>query len=198
VSDWRVPPVGADQHAHSSPSLSVPWARPVGAGSLARTRSPSLRPTVPTCQPISNLSPTISPPWMHPRPRVLQPHPSPRVPFEPSALLAHLPSLICAFCPAPSPSLSVCLHEPRAPPPPADAHRLFRGRRCARALSSATVSFALPSTTRDTLRCALSLPVASGLRSPERFLAQPESATVTPSSPYASAVVSRRQRFCSR
>jgi hypothetical protein len=184
--------------AQSSPSLSVSWARPVGAGSLGRTRSPSLCPAVPTCQLVSNLSPMISPPWTHPRPRVLWPRPSPHVPFKPRALLSHLPSLICVLCPAPSPSLSLCLREPRAPPSPADAHRLFRGRRCARAPSSATVSFALPSTTRDTLRCALSLPAASGPRSAERFLAQPESAPVAPSSLCASVVVSQRQRFCSR
>ena len=70
---------------------------------------------------------------------------------------AHLPSLICALCPAPLPSLLLCPREQGAPPPSADAHRLFRGRRCARAPFSATVSFALPSATRDTLRCALSL-----------------------------------------
>jgi hypothetical protein len=144
--------------ALTSLPLSVPWARPVGAGSLARTRSPSLCPAIPTCQPVSNLSPMISPPWTRPRPCVLRPRPSPHAPFEPRALLAHLPSFICALCPAPSPSLSLCLHEPRAPLPPADAHRLFRGRRCARAPSSATVSFALPSATRDTHWCALSLP----------------------------------------
>ncbi|PWZ25335.1 hypothetical protein Zm00014a_024348, partial [Zea mays] len=84
------------------------------------------------------------------------------------------------------------------PPLPTDAHCLFRGRRCACAPSSATVSFALPSATRDTLRCALSLPATPGPCSPERFLAQPESATIAPSSLCASAVVLRHQRFCSR
>jgi hypothetical protein len=118
--------------------------------------------------------------------------------FEPRALLAHLPSLICALYPAPSPSLSLCPREPRASPLSVDAHRLFHGRRCARAPSSATVRFALLSATWDTLRCALSLPVAPGPRSLERFLAQPESATVATSSLYASAAASRRQRFCSR
>jgi hypothetical protein len=155
-----------------------------------------------SCRPhlsvVSNLSPTISSPWTRPRPRVPQPRPSPRAPFEPRTLLAHLPSLICALCPAPSPSLSLCPREPRAPPPPADAHRLFRGRRCARAPSSATVNFALLSATRDTLRCALSLPAAPSPCSPECFLAQPESATVAPSSLCASAVASRRHLFCSR
>jgi hypothetical protein len=178
----------------SSPSfsLSVPWASLVGAVlSRAPSLSLSLCPAIPTCQPISNLSPTISPSWTRPRPRVLRPRPSPRDPFEPRALLAHLPSLICALCPAPSPSLSLCLREPRAPPPPADAHRLFCGRRCAHAPSSATVSFALPSATWYILRCALSLPAAPDTRSPGHFLAQSESATVAPSSLCASAVASR-------
>jgi hypothetical protein len=53
----------------------------------------------------------ISPPWTRPRP-------SPRAHFEPCALLAHLPSPICALCPTPSPSLSLCPCEPRALPPP--------------------------------------------------------------------------------
>jgi hypothetical protein len=109
-------------------------------------------------------------------------------PFEPHALLAHLPSLICALCPAPSPSRSLCPRKPRALPLPADAHRLFCGCRCARAPSSATVSFALPSATRDTLWCAISLSISSSPRSPEHFRAQPESATVALSNPYASVV----------
>jgi hypothetical protein len=45
------------------------------------------------------------------------------------------------------------------------------------------VSFALPSATRDTLRCALSLPAAPSPCSPERFLVQPESAAVAPVEP---------------
>jgi hypothetical protein len=192
--------LSAPTRARSLPSLSLaaPWGRAVDVVSLARTRSLSLCPAVPTCQPVSNLPPTISPPWTHPRPRVLRPRPSRRVPFDPRALLAHLPSLICALGPAPSPSLLLCPREPRAPPPPVDVHRLFRGRHCARAPSSATVSFTLPSATRETLRCALSLPAVSGPRSPESLLAQPESATIALSSTCASAVISRRQRFCSR
>jgi hypothetical protein len=194
VPDRWAPPVGANQRAHSSPSISLSRGPVRSALFLSRAPAPSLSvcPAVPTCQPVSNLSPTISPLWTHPRPRVLRPRPSPR------ALLAHLPSLICALCPAPSTSLSLCLREPRALPPPADVHRLFHGCRCARAPSSATVSFVLPSTTRDTLRCAFSLSVASGPRSLERFLVQPESATVATSSLCASAVSSQRQRFCSR
>jgi hypothetical protein len=62
---------------------------------------------------ILNLVPTISPSWTRPRPRVLRPRSSPRAPFEPRALLAHLPSSICALCPALSPSLSLCPLEPR-------------------------------------------------------------------------------------
>jgi hypothetical protein len=62
---------------------------------------------------VLNLPPTISPLWTRPRPRVLRPRPSPRAPFEPRALLAHLPSSICALCPALSPSLSLCPREPR-------------------------------------------------------------------------------------
>jgi hypothetical protein len=117
---------------------------------------------------------------------------------EPRALLAHLPSLICAPYPALSPSLSLCPRVQRALPPPADAHYLFRGRRRARAPFSATVSFAFLSAARDTLRCAHFPPVVLGPRSPERFLAQSESATVALSNPCASIVASRRQCFCSR
>jgi hypothetical protein len=104
----------AQTRAPSLPrSLAAPWDRPVGAVALARALSLSLCPTDPTRQRVPNLSPTISPPWTHPRPRVLRPRPSPRVPFEPRVLLAHLPSSICALCPALSPSLSLCPREPR-------------------------------------------------------------------------------------
>jgi hypothetical protein len=182
----------AQTRAPSLPrSLVVPWDRPISAVALARARLPSLYPTDPTCQRVPNLSPKISPPWTRPRSRDLRPRPSPR------ALLAHLPSSICALCPALS--LSRSAHANRGPPPPSiDVHRLFCGRRCARVPSSATVRFALPLATRDTLRCALSLPAAPGPRSPEHFLAQPESATVAPSSLCASVVALRRQRFPSR
>jgi hypothetical protein len=159
--------LSAPSRARLSPSLSVLWARPIGASSLACARSPSLYPAVPTCQLVSNLSPTISPPWTHPRSRVLRPRPSPRAPFEPRALLAHLPLPICTLCQTRSPSLSLCPCVQRAPPPPAADRRLFWGHRRVRAPSNATVSFASLSAARDTLRCAPSLPGSAGPRSPE-------------------------------
>jgi hypothetical protein len=70
---------------------------------------------------VPNLSPTTSPPWTRPRPHVFRPRPCARAPFEPRALLAHLPSLICSFCQTPSPSLSLCPRMQRAPPPPSTA-----------------------------------------------------------------------------
>jgi hypothetical protein len=89
---------------------------------------------------------------------------------EPRALLAHIPSLICASAQPPRPlSRSACVNR-ELRHCPADVHCLFCGRRCAHAPSSATVSFALPSATWDTLRCALSIPAAPGPRSPECFL----------------------------
>jgi hypothetical protein len=121
-----------------------------------------------------------------------------RAPFEPHALLAHLSSLICAFYSTLSPSLSLCPRVQGAPPPPAVDRCLFRGRRRARAPSSAPVSSALLPAAQDTLRCVLSLPVASGPRSPEFLLCSRSSTTVALSSPYASVVASRRRHFCSR
>jgi hypothetical protein len=159
--------LSAPTRARLSPSLSVSWARLVGASSLVCARSPSLCPTVPTCQLVSNLSPTISLLWMRPRPRVLRPRPSPRAPFEPRALLAHLPSPICALCQTRSPSLSICPRVQRAPPPPVADRRLFCGHRRVRAPPSAMVSSASLSAARDTLRCAPSLPDSAGPRSPE-------------------------------
>jgi hypothetical protein len=153
---------------------------------------------VPTCQLVLNLPPTISPQWTRPCPLVLRPCPRPRTAFEPRALLAHLSSLICACCPTLLPSLSLYPHVQRAPPPPAFDLCLFRGRRRARAPSSAMVSSALLSAARDTLRCALSLPTASSPRSSEFPLCSRSSATVASSSPCASAIASRRQHFCSR
>jgi hypothetical protein len=59
-------------------------------GPSCRRRSLSLAPALslsrhPHLSAVSNLSPTITPPWTRPRPRT-------RAPFEPRALLAHLPS----------------------------------------------------------------------------------------------------------
>jgi hypothetical protein len=106
--------MSAQTRAPSLPrSLVAPWDRPVSAVALAHVRFPSLCPTDPTCQLVPNLPPTISPPWTRPRPRVLWTRPSPCAPFEPLALLAYLPSSICALCLALSPSLSLCLREPR-------------------------------------------------------------------------------------
>jgi hypothetical protein len=165
----------------------------------SRTRARfSLCPAVPTSQLVPNLSPTISPSWTCPRPCVLRPRPRPRAPFEPRVVLTHLSSLICALCSTLSPSLSLCPRVQGTPPPPAIDYCLFRGRRRARAPSSATVSSALLSSARDTLRCALSLSTASGPRSPEPSSRSRSSATVAPSSPCASAVASRLQRFYSR
>jgi hypothetical protein len=176
--------LSAQTRAPSLPRpLAAPWDRPIGAVALARARSLSLSlcPTDPTCQRFPNLSPTISSLWTRPRPRILRPRSSPRAPFDPRALLAHLPSSICALCPALSLSLSRSAHANREPlPPPTDVRRLFRGRRCAHAPSSATVSSALPSATRDTLRCALSLPAAPGPRSLEPFLRSRSPAAVDP------------------
>jgi hypothetical protein len=96
-ADRRTPPVSPVRPL--SPPL--PLSRyPVGQ-SYRRCSFPPrplyLCPVVPTCQFVLNLPPTISPPWTRPRPRVLRPHPRPRAPFEPRALLAHLSSLICAL-----------------------------------------------------------------------------------------------------
>jgi hypothetical protein len=144
-------------------------------GQSCRRRSPpprplSLCPAVPTCQLVLNLPPTISMSWTRPRPRVLRPRPRPCAPFEPRSLLAHLSSLICALYPTLSPSLSLCPRVQGPPPPPAVDRCLFCGCRRARAPFSVTVSSALLSAARDTLRCALSFPAASGPRSPERFM----------------------------
>jgi hypothetical protein len=92
---------------------------------------------------------------------------------------------------APSAQLSRSAHANREPlPPPIDVHRLFRGRRCARAPFSATMSFALPSASRDTLHCAPSLPGSAGPRSPEWFAPppSPRRVPVPPSLPRASSV----------
>jgi hypothetical protein len=126
------------------------------------------------------------------------PRTCPRAPFEPRAMLAHLPSLIYALCPTLLPSLSLCPRVQGAPPPPTIDRCLFCGRRRACAPSSATVSSALLSAARDTLRCAISLSSASGPRSAEQPSRSRSPAPVAPSSLCASAVASRLQRFPSR
>jgi hypothetical protein len=130
---------------------------------------------------IPNLSPMISPLWTRPCPRN-------RAPFEPHALLAHLPSLIYAPCQTPSPSLSLCPRKQRAPPPPVVDCCPFCGHCRVRAPSRVTVSSASPSAARDTLRCAHTLSGSSGPRSPERFLCSRRPAAVAPLRPCASAV----------
>jgi hypothetical protein len=170
VPDRRAPPVGANPSA-LTPSLSLAalWRRVVGAVLFPRAHSLSLSHR-PHLLAVPNLSPTISPPWTRPRPLVLRPHPRARAPFEPRAMLAHLPSLICALSQTPMPSLSLYPREQRAPPPPVIGCCPFCGHRCVRASSRATVSSASPSPARDTLRFALPFSSSSGPHSPERFL----------------------------
>jgi hypothetical protein len=137
---------------------------------------------------VPNLSPTISPSWTRPRPRDLRPRPRACAPFEPRALLAHLPSLICALSQTPSPSLSLFPREQRAPPPPVVDCCPFCGHHRVRALSRANVSSASLSAARDTLQCALQLSGSTGPRSPERFLHRRSPIDVAPSRPYASTI----------
>jgi hypothetical protein len=103
VPDRRAPPVGAN------PSALTPSLFRYSMGPSYRRRSPpapalslSRRPHLSA---VPNLSPTISPPWTRPCSHVLRPCPHASAPFEPRALLAHLPLLICALCQNPSPSL---------------------------------------------------------------------------------------------
>jgi hypothetical protein len=168
VPDRRAPPVGASLSAHSPPLSRCRVGQSCRRRSFPPRPLSLSQPRRPHLSAVLNLPPMISPSWTRTRPRVLRPRPCARAPFEPRAPLAHSSSLICALCPTLSPSL--CPRELGAPPPPTGAHCLFRGRRRARAPSSATVSFALQSAARDTLRCALSLPAVSGPRSPEQFL----------------------------
>jgi hypothetical protein len=137
---------------------------------------------------VLNLPPTISPPWTRPRsPRRGRAHdrtfsghvraPAPLLspaPYSPTPPLSFAPSAQL------SRPLSLCPREQGAPPPPADDHCLFRGRRCTHVSSSVTVSFAFLSAARDTLRCTLYFPAASGPRSLERFLRSRSPAAVDP------------------
>jgi hypothetical protein len=101
--------------------------------------------------------------------RALRPRPRAHAPFDPRTLLAHLPSFICALSQTPSPSLSLCPREQRAPPPLTIARCPFCVHHRVRAPSSATVSFASPSAARDTLRCALPLSSLAGPHTLEWF-----------------------------
>jgi hypothetical protein len=197
MPDRRAPPVGAKLSAlTSSLSLSRCSVGPTYRCCFPRARS---LPLSLSCRPhLSARPPTTSPSWTRPRPRILRPRPRPRTPFEPHALLAHLPSLICALCPTLSPSLSLCSRVQGAPPLPVVDRCLFCGRRRARAPSSAMLSSTLLLAAWDTLRCALSLSAASGPRSPEQSSRSRSPAIVAPSSLYASVVASRHQHFPSR
>jgi hypothetical protein len=163
-----------------APSLSLSFSRcPVGQVyrcRSSRTRAASLCPADPTCQLVPNLPPMI--------PHRGRAHDcaifghirtsSPRTP------LAHLSLLTCPLSQTLSPSLSLCAHDQRAPPPPTVDCRPFCDRRRARAPSVASVSSALPSATRDTLWFALPLFSLPGLRSPERFLRNRSPTAVDP------------------
>jgi hypothetical protein len=136
---------------------------------------------------VPNLSPTISPPWTRPRPRILRPRPHARAPFEPRALLAHLSSLICTLSQPPRPLSRL---PTQAESFATARHRLlsFCGHRRVRAPSHVMVSSTSSSVARDTLRCALPLSGSSGPRSPERFLCSQSPAVIAPSRPCASVV----------
>jgi hypothetical protein len=108
--------LSAQPRAPSLPrSLAAPWDRSIGAVALTRARSLSLSLSTPPT-PLVSVSLTS-----HPRsPRrgratsARSPATTePRTSFEPHALLAHLPSSICALCLALSLSLMLCPREPR-------------------------------------------------------------------------------------
>jgi hypothetical protein len=154
--------------------LSAPPTPPVSASLTSRPRSPRRGRAHDRAFSGHDRAPA---PLLNPAPC----SPTSPLPFAPSAQLSR--------------PLSRSSHANREPPPPpADVHRLFHGRRCTRALSRATVSFALPPPTRDTLRCAPSFPSSAGPRSPEWFLCSRSSAPsprrvpVPPPLPRASSV----------
>jgi hypothetical protein len=193
------PRLSAQTRAPSLPrSLAAPWDRPVGAVALAHARLPSLCPIDPPVS-ASLTSRPQSPRRGRAHDRAFSGHDR-----APAPLLNPAPCLPTSPLPfAPSTQLSRPLsrsaHANREPPPPpADVHRLFRGRYCAHAPSRARVSFALPPATRDTLRCAPSLPGSADSRSPEWFLRSRSSATVAPLRPCASVVAPCLQRVPSR
>jgi hypothetical protein len=166
----------------------------------ARPLSLSLSLSVLPSPPVSHPQPPAHdpPPWTRPRPRVLWPRLRPRAPFEPRALLAHLPSLIRTLCQTLSPSLSLCPRVQRAPPPLVVDRCLFYSHHRVHALSSAMVSSASLSAAWDTLRCALSISAQSGPRSPEQSSRCRSPTAVALSSPCASTIALRHQRFPSR
>jgi hypothetical protein len=199
LPDRQVPPVGATLSAPSLPLSLCPVGQPCRRRcSRPHPLSPSLCPAVPTCQPSSTSHPR-SPRRGRAHVRAFSGHdraPAPLLNPAPCSPTSPLPFAPSAQLSRP---LSRFAHANREPPPSLDdVHRLFRGRRCARAPSSATVSFALLSATRDTLRCALPLSGLFGPRSPEWFLRSRSSATVAPSRPCASTVAPCLQRFPSR
>jgi hypothetical protein len=200
MPDRRVPPVGATPSALST-SLSRCSVGPVYQRCCSRARPLSLSLSAPPT-PLVSTSLTSRPrspcrgrahvrvfsghdrapaPLLNPAPCL----PTSPLPFAPSA------QLCC--------SLSRSARASQEPPPsPSDVHHLFRGRRCVRAPSRATVSFALSSASRDTLCCAPSLPGSAGPRSPEWFLRSRSSAIVAPSRPCASAAAQCFQRSPAR
>jgi hypothetical protein len=201
VSDRRAPPVSVDPSALTLPpslSLAALWGRPVGAVSLARARSLSLCPTVPTCQLVLNLPPTISSPWTRPRPRVLRPRPRPAPLLSPRPAR---PPPLSHLRPLPNP-LPLSLVLPTRAGSSATAHRrplpILRppSRLCP--VQCHGELRLIVSATRDTLQCALSLFAASGPCSPEQSSRSRSPAAIALSSLCASVVASRHQRFPSR
>jgi hypothetical protein len=187
VPDRRAPPISANLCALSL-SLAAPWARLVSAIlsharpllSLSRRPHLSARPHSPAHDP---------PPWTHPQPRDLRLPPHVPAHFEPRALLAHLSLLTCALSRTLSHSPSHYARNQGAPPPPTIDYRSFCGPRRARAPSVASVSFALPSATRDTLWFSLPLSDLPGPRSPKRFLRSRSPAAVDPRLHRTSAIL---------
>jgi hypothetical protein len=110
----------------------------------------SLCPAVPTCQPSLTSRPR-SPHRGRAHDRAFSGHVLAPVPLLSPAPCS--PTSPRSFTPSanPPPSLSLCPHEQRAPPPPAVDCCSFRGHRRVYAQSRATVSSTSPSVARDTL-----------------------------------------------
>jgi hypothetical protein len=105
VPNRRAPHVGANPCA-LTPSLSLLYGAELSAPFFSPAPSPSLCPPVPTCQ-SSLTSRPRSPRRGRAHDRAFSGHVLRPFPFEPRALLAHLPSLICAFCQTLLPSLAL-------------------------------------------------------------------------------------------